>query len=516
MTIDAPPSRPREIELALGLARDAMPALIRHPAIVAATRGRARTSRLVSAYYDTPKGELAAAGIALRVRRDGKRYVQTVKGPPEAGSTPALRNRAEYEWTLRRPAIDATSLRSTPWAKRLQRAQRRGLTRRFTTDFTRRTTPLAFADGTRALLCLDVGSIRAPSTRRRVPISEIEIELVDGAPARLYELARELANDLPVSIVVANKAERGFALVSAARPSPVHARDATIAADARAIDALATIAGECLHQIAANAPGVVAYADPEWVHQMRVGTRRLRACLKLVARVDASAPTEPVALELKWLAGMLGTARDLDVFATETLPEITNGVRDDVGKSAALRKLSRRVAARRGIARRAVRAAINSPRYARLVLAVATLIEGLDGGAAPRSARSAARVLLARRHRSLQRLAARLDGAGADERHAVRIAAKKLRYAAEFFAPLCKRRRVRRYLGALARLQQVLGQANDEIVATRCADETGPSDAAIVVRAHAAANAPVHALAFSRAWKRFERAKPYWHPRTHG
>ncbi len=511
MTIDAPPRQPREIELALGLARDAMPALMRHPAIVAATRGRARTSRLVSAYYDTPKGALAAAGIALRVRRDGKRYIQTVKGPPEDGSTPTLRNRAEYEWPLKRPVIDAVSLRSTPWAKRLHRAHRDGLVRRFATDFIRRTTPLAFDDGTRALLCLDVGSIRAPGTRGRVAISEFEIELVGGAPARLYQLARTLAHDLPVSIVVANKAERGYSLVSAARPEPVRARDVALAPDVRAIVALATIARECLHQVAANAPGVVGYAVPEWVHQMRVGTRRLRACLKLVARVDASAPIEPVAAELKWLAGALGAARDLDVFATETLPEIANGVSDDAELTAALRDLARRVAARRGVARRAARAAINSPRYARLVLDVAALIEGFDGGATPQSARIAARTLLARRHRALKRLAERLDGASADERHAVRIAAKKLRYAAEFFGPLYKHKRVRSYLGALAKLQQVLGQANDEIVAARLADDFGLQMAAAVVRTQAATHAPAHAAALRNAWKRFERAKPYWH-----
>jgi len=511
LTSATPRRQPREIELALGLERDAMPALTRHPAIVGLRSGRSRTSRLVSAYYDTPDGALAAAGIALRVRRDGKRYVQTVKGPPEKDTSPALRARAEYEWALARPAIDAAPLHTTPWAKRLRKAQRDGLARRFTTDFTRRTTPLAFVDGTRALLCVDVGSIRAPGTRRRLPISEIEIELVDGAPARLYDLARTLADDLPVSILPANKAERGYSLVVAARPQPVRARDVDLLAGARAIEALAGIARECLHQIAANAPGVIANADPEWVHQMRVGTRRLRACLKLIVRIDESASAESLTTEMKWLARVLGTVRDLDVFATETLPDIASGVRDDAGLTAALGELARRVAARRGVARRAARAAVASARYARLVLAVASLIERLVASAAPQSARGAARTLLSRRHRALQRLAARLDGASADERHAVRIAAKKLRYVAEFFAPLHKHKRVRRYLGALAALQQVLGRANDEIVAARLADDSGLQTAAAVVRTQAATHAPARAAELRNAWKRFERAAPYWH-----
>jgi CHAD domain-containing protein len=208
---------------------------------------------------------------------------------------------------------------------------------------------------------------------------------------------------------------------------------------------------------------------------------------------------------------MLGAVRDLDVFATETLRDIAKSVGDVAAKSAALRALARRIAVSRGVARRAARAAIASPRYTRLVLAVSALIETLGSRDAAQSAREAARTLLARRHRTLERLAAHLEGASADERHAVRIAAKKLRYAAEFFAPLAKRKRVRRYLGALAALQQVLGRANDEIVAARHADESGVAEAAAIVRAYAAANATTHASALRRTWKRFERSKPYWH-----
>jgi CHAD domain-containing protein len=176
-----------------------------------------------------------------------------------------------------------------------------------------------------------------------------------------------------------------------------------------------------------------------------------------------------------------------------------------------LHALARRVAVRRGVARRAARAAIASPRYARLVLAVGNLVETLGAGAAPQPASAAARMLLARRHRVLRRLAAGLDGASAEQRHAIRIAAKKLRYAAEFFAPLFKRKRVRAYLDALAALQQVLGRANDETVAVRICAEFGLETAGAVVRTHAATNAAEHAQALRRAWKRFERAEPYWH-----
>src|SRR6266540_4114301 len=402
-----------------------MPALMRHAAVVASKSGRARTSRLVSAYYDTAGGALASAGVALRIRRDGKRFVQTVKGPPEDGSDAALSSRAEYEWPLRRPAIDATVLRATPWSGLLRRALDDGLVNRFTTDVTRRELPLALSGGTRARLCVDSGEIRAPGVRQRVPIAEIEIELVDGEPTRMYELARALAHDLPVALLPASKAERGFALATGAqgRASPVRARNVALAAQARAVEALATIARECLHHVAANATGVAADRDPEWVHQMRVGTRRLRACLKL---------------------------------------------------------------------------------------ATGALIACLDAAPSAQPAADAASALLARRHRRLHRRAAALADGSAQQRHAARIAAKKLRYAAEFFAPRHSRKHARRYLRALIELQHVLGAGNDWVSATHLAVESGPELRAATVRAFAAAQSSGQAPALRKAWKRFERAEPFW------
>jgi len=512
LTNDATSVPPREIELKLALERDAMPALMRHAAVVASKSGRARTSRLVSAYYDTAGGALASAGVALRIRRDGKRFVQTVKGPPEDGSDAALSSRAEYEWPLRRPAIDATVLRATPWSGLLRRALDDGLVNRFTTDVTRRELPLALSGGTRARLCVDSGEIRAPGVRQRVPIAEIEIELVDGEPTRMYELARALAHDLPVALLPASKAERGFALATGAqgRASPVRARNVALAAQARAVEALATIARECLHHVAANATGVAADRDPEWVHQMRVGTRRLRACLKLASRVDASIPVAPVAAELKWLAGVLGTARDLDVFATQTLPQVTSALHGDRRASAALGQLARRIARRRGIARRAVRTAVTSARYTQCMLATGALIACLDAAPSAQPAADAASALLARRHRRLHRRAAALADGSAQQRHAARIAAKKLRYAAEFFAPLHSRKHARRYLRALIELQHVLGAGNDWVSATHLAVESGPELGAATVRAFAAAQSSGQAPALRKAWKRFERAEPFW------
>lgn len=523
-----------EIELKLAIASDAAAkvaaAVFRHPAVGAASRGRVRRARVVSTYFDTPDWRLAAEGIALRLRRDGSRWLQTVKGPPLAQAGGALHARGEYEWPLEGPRLDPIRLATTPWRRQLGQAlSGANLAPRFTTDFERSTLLLAFPDGTRARLCVDIGAVRVspgPSRgsrrSRRAPISEVEIELEAGNVARLFELADTLAAALPLAVATANKAARGFALAQGHPDGwhrPVRAQTVALPADARAAQALRCIAAECLNQIAANAAGLANDDDPEWVHQMRVGTRRLRSCLALTARFAPASRIERLQADLRWLAGVLGQARDWDVFATETVPAATAGGTADGHASASFRRLAARVDRQRAAAREQTRAAVRSPRFQRLVLAVGALCSMPDFGmpatpetAAPEvSATSFARTLLRRRHRRLVRQAGTLAAGGPGERHALRITAKKLRYAAEFFAPLLDGKRARSYVAALAALQDVLGRGNDAATAARLAAEVAADGAAAAALDDwLAATTATLEPEFARSWKRFAGTRRFW------
>jgi CHAD domain-containing protein len=378
------------------------------------------------------------------------------------------------------------------------------------------------------VLCVDVGEIRAAGRgRARVPIAEVEIELESGRPERLFELARALVADLPLTAIAANKAERGFALARGLPDGwrvPERARTLVFPARVAAGAALAAIVGECVRQIAANAAGLLADDDPEWIHQMRVGIRRLRSCLALVATFLPAADVEPVAADARWLAGTLGVARDWDVFATETLPPLAVWFAEDAAVAPGLRRLRARIAARRRAAREAARDAVRSPRFTRLLLAAGALcaapalVAGTAAGERPLRARRYAADLLARRHRKLRRRGARLAGAAPTERHAVRIAAKKMRYAGEFFAPLFAKRQPKAYLQALARLQDALGHYNDAATAARLAAElagTGVDGAAAAgaVRGWAAARAAALEPELARAWDAFDDAPSFWRRR---
>jgi triphosphatase len=507
-----------------------MPRLLRHPALRPLRRGRARTVAIAATYFDSPDFRLQRDDVALRVRRVGSRWIQTLKGPQQSGAGAGLTARPEYEWPLPGPGIDASRLATTPWKKLFAKAAGDGgLVPCCTTEFERRTVELAFPDGTVAHLCLDRGEIRAvrDGRARRAPIAEVELELAHGDAASLFRLAVALAKDLPLAVMTETKAERGYALrrgLPRATATPAHAMEVALAADTTTADALAAIARECLHQIAANAPGLMADDDPEWIHQMRVGTRRLRSCLSLVAPFASAELFDPVVTEVKWLATLLGKARDWDVFVTQTLPPLTAWFARDPKAAPGMRRLRERALRRRRIARNEARAAIASPRLQHLLLSGGLLCATPRFGS-PTSAtrlppsdsnglaRGFAAKLIARRHRKLAALAATLLHANSDERHAARIAAKRLRYVAEFFAPLFPGKRTGTYLETLASAQDALGRFNDAVTAASLAsDLSGPADhaAAGAVRGWVAAQAAALEPHLAKAVRRFNATRPFW------
>jgi CHAD domain-containing protein len=190
-----------------------------------------------------------------------------------------------------------------------------------------------------------------------------------------------------------------------------------------------------------------------------------------------------------------------------------------------LQRLRRRAESRRKIARAAARAAVGSTRFQQMLLTGGMLCttphfgttrpagEPPSGAAPDGRADAFAAVLLSRRHRMLAQCATTLASGSQEERHELRIAAKRLRYLAEFFSPLFSRKRGKAYLKALEALQDVLGRLNDAATALRIANESGGSDADAAtgaVRGWVAAQAAALEPEVESAWRRFARAKPFW------
>jgi triphosphatase len=190
---------------------------------------------------------------------------------------------------------------------------------------------------------------------------------------------------------------------------------------------------------------------------------------------------------------------------------------DATALDAALRSLVKQAHTRRAQAREALQAAVGSARFLRIVLAAAALaaspaMGARDSSSLAASARNVARPLLKRRHRALLALGPDLSHAAPETRHAARLAAKKLRYATEFFAPLFAKKRARNYRRSLTALQDELGAWNDAAVAVRLAGELAgtASPAAAAFGGWAAAQGNARSASLDAAWNDFAKTKPFW------
>jgi CHAD domain-containing protein len=203
---------------------------------------------------------------------------------------------------------------------------------------------------------------------------------------------------------------------------------------------------------------------------MRVGLRRLRAAMAVFSDLLDDEESARIKAELKWLTAELSPARDLDVYVTGNIKPLQRSLPDRRGLDALRSDLEAR---RAGSFKRA-RRAVESPRYRTLLLDTLAWIEGgfwtttddeLIAALRRRKAGDFARDELARRVGKVARKADKLAKLDARRRHKLRIAIKKLRYAAEFFASLFGRRkahkRLRRFERQLENLQDCLGALND-------------------------------------------------------
>ena len=441
---------PREIELKLAVSARDLPLLRRRLARL----GSGEELEVDNVYFDTDERLLRGNRMALRVRRIGGRWVQTLKTETSTG---ALSARGEWEVPAPRGRLDLGRFPITPLVSLLQAHPEARLLPAFRTRF-RRT--IWHADDGAIELALDQGEILAGE--QRAPILELELELKSGAIEALYRLALELAGKggeaLALRPAVDSKAARGYRLAAAEPPVPRKANAPAVAGPLKRGTSLAAALRGVVERgttlLLANVAGLGDTGDPEFVHQARVAVRRTRSA----ARLLGEAAGWPAALsgELRWIARRLGAARDWDVLQAQTLAALA-AASPAVGRPlvASAAELRRRDDA-------TLQSALASGRFARLALrllrwANTAADEGPTLG-------SSARKPLARLHRRLFGSAAFFVALPVEEQHRVRIRAKRLRYALDLFAAALPAKPTARYVEQLAHLQDELGALNDAVV----------------------------------------------------
>ncbi len=420
---------------------------------------------LVTTYFDTPDCALHQAGVYLRIRESGGRCVQTVK---TARSKTDLLERLEWEREIPSRTLDLDGVAGSALEPLLTPELGAALQPVFETRMWRRLCRIA-EDGAEIEVAIDVGEI---ATRSHIlPISELELELKRGNKAALFRLARRLAETVSFRLELKTKAERGYELLQDGGAPAEKAAPIDIPPDMVAEDAFRAIALSCLRQIMANEPSMSA-GRPEALHQMRIGLRRLRASFAIFDEMVGDDDLAKIKGEFRWITQELGPARDLDVFEAEVLRPLRASRPEDEIIAASHRDVQQQ----RMAAYTRAAAATRSSRFRGAMLGLAEWIETgpwtVDEERTELRARPVAKYVkkrLARLRNWIKRKGADLRHRSVRQRHRLRIRAKRLRYATEFFAATfpdeTSAKRRTESLAALKDLQDALGGLND--LATR-------------------------------------------------
>ncbi|WP_164919653.1 CHAD domain-containing protein [Hansschlegelia zhihuaiae] len=505
-----------EIELKFVVPEGVLKGLSARLAALEGAAKRGRAARLVSVYFDTEDHALQAAGISFRIRRRGRGRVQTIK--KDAGGA-GLYDRLELERPVRSEEPSLTNEESAAIAEMLGGPlyPDHTLAPIFVTTVKRTIFDVARGEA-EIEIALDEGIVEAAG--RSASFHELELELKAGDAAALFAVAREAAGGTPFRLGVMTKSARGYALLEGKERSSYKEQDSPIVSGMDVEAAFRAVVSDCLAQYRLNEDLLLDKPGSKAIHRARVGLRRLRSAFTLFKAVISDQRSEAIAAEVKWLAGSLGDARDLDVFRGR-LPE-----GDEIGAEG----LAARTEAHRQDAYREALGAIRSTRAPALLLDLVEWTTIGDWRSNPETAEARAAPIerlaaeiLDKRLKKLRKSGHGLSHLSPEERHKARIAAKKLRYACGFFGALYDERAAKRrdaFIELMTDLQDELGALNDIATArkltTGLAREAGAErdgDAAFSAGLLAGkAEAGIDKL-LRKAEKSLDRlcaAKPFW------
>jgi CHAD domain-containing protein len=317
-----------------------------------------------------------------------------------------------------------------------------------------------------------------------------------------------------------------------ARPLPAKARPAILPRDIAAQDAFRLTLLQCKWHIASNIAAIVDGRQTEGIHQMRVGFRRLRVALTSFGGDFRTPALESLGTRANKLAEKLAPARDLDVFVEELLEPAAeaNGAVDAFDLLRARAGHARRTAWDYAVAH------VTGPSFGAFMN---DLNDALDRRiwfeAAGRAhatkcnmafeipAREIAGSMLAHRLKVAKKRGRHLNELCDAQRHKFRISLKKLRYTAEFFAPLYGAQTMRAFQRRLGRMQDILGALNDVAVARDTLDKLVAAHDGLAASERADlsfAAGIVYGWHLDRAghiwkkgkkrWKDFAKVEPFW------
>lgn len=422
------------------------------------TVGPTEILQLDAVYYDTPTLALARWGVTLRSRSGEPGDIWTLKLPVRVVDSELSR----HEYTFDDP-IGSVPMAASQAVRAFTRSQALGPVIHLHTERTQFSLAL---DGTPlALVCDD--TVVADGTTEPIDVfREIEVELDEDSPPDVVDAVVERLRAVGCSSDTSPVPKALRALGSRAFEPP----DVTIPK----VDKQATVSTVVRHALATSVvqlighhAGVCVGDDPEQLHQLRVAARRLRSDLRTFAPLLDDDSVTWLRDELSWLGTEIGIGRDADVLAARLRSQLKK-LPDHDAKS--VDSLLLRLAETMSQAFAHVIKTLSSDRYVSLLDALVDVCRDPrfatdPSGLADRRARPVVLPLVRKPWRHLRRAVGDLvPGAPDTALHAIRILAKRARYAAEAVAPLYGRD-AGRFAKAVARVQSVLGSFQDTTVA---------------------------------------------------
>ena len=460
---------------------------------------------LLTTYYDTSDLLLSHSGLVLRVRKVGRKRIQTLKSQGDESSLAS--SRGEWEWIIKTDEPDLDLLSGTP-AEELRPKLLGKLQPIWLSDVQRTIHMLEYAGAT-VELAIDEGTVQADNKREY--FQEVELELKSGPVTALYQLALALQADVPLRLGTVSKAERGYRLLTGTSAVSVQAKIPPLSKDMTVLPAFRSLVRAGLGAMVGNLSAAQA-GNLEGIHQMRVAIRQLRTIFKMFE--DYTDPHAVIGFqkELGRIGRVLGTARDWDVFCVETLPAAFNS---DTSSS----PLNDAASERRRTAHQLLRAELATPALTALALSITVWVEAaplLQNDMflnAPLS--DIAPKLLDHEAGKVRKRGHHISRLSREELHAFRKALKKLRYGSGYFSDLYSSGSVTRYIKLCKKLQNSLGDINDAVVASTLMDtlKEAHSDLVLVANAFQKWNEKRRQEALKslpKQWKDFRDNKPFW------
>ncbi len=265
--------------------------------------------RVEDLFLDTQGGKLAAAGERLRLRQDGTSW--SWRYDPAAGpSVEAPAQEPLGPWPL---SVEAGSLPAGA-------AGTVGGNRLFPVVKVRLATALAglvSPSGTRLLLVSESPSLaRGPYSDERAPlkVTLLTVRLLEGDPSEVQHLAVYLRDFLRLAPEERDACSMALESLGRSEPGGHPPESLRVGPENTLAVVVRKIVSQQTMKMRANTEGTRLDLDPEYLHDLRVATRRLRSALRLMGPVVGARRAQSLRGEISWIGGLLGEVRDLDVF----------------------------------------------------------------------------------------------------------------------------------------------------------------------------------------------------------